>query len=498
MITGNLLVKEYEQEVGSPVIDGLTGLFNHGFFQLILDREIKRSERHGNPFSLIIIDIAAFSRYNLRTGYRSGDLLLKDVASIIRSTIRDIDWASRYWGDIFALLLVDSPVEDAQRAAQRIQSAVRDRYGDKIDLFFGLAGYSSEALNSNDLVAQAKEALKQAKSLGGKRIHFFKKPIQKEISEKAVVLIVDDDLRNLKLLDAFLNSAPYHVLKAMDGEEALAKVAAEDIDLILLDVMMPGLDGFEICRRLKTQERTRLIPIVLITALDDLDSRIKGMESGADDFISKPVNRIEILARVKSLVKSRRQNSRLTSIENVLFSLANAVEAKDQYTQGHTNRVASLAMNLGKKIGLGENELEALRIGGMLHDIGKIGIPEHILNKPGPLDPQEWEVMKTHSEIGHRICKPLEQNLGLALEVIRGHHEKLDQSGYPDGLPGPLIAMVARIMAVVDIFDAMTSDRPYRRALTREKAFSFLRQEVEAGKLDRKIVDCFIQLIDGQ
>jgi putative two-component system response regulator len=490
------LMNEYEQEVGAPFIENLTGLFNHGFFQIALDREIKRSERHGRPFTLSLIDLSGFSHYNQQIGYPAGDRLLKDLAGIIQENIREIDWAARYSGDLFALLFVATEAREALNACRRIQTGAQKRFGDKIELFFGLACFPQNASNRRDLLIQAKEALNQAKIHRGEAIRFFEINPQNMNQTKALILLVDDDSRNLKLLKGIIGST-YTVLTASDGIEALDKVNKLDVDLILLDVMMPGMDGFEVCRRLKNSEKTRLIPIVLITALDDLESRVKGIESGADDFISKPINRIEILARIKSLIKSRAQNSRLTSIENILFSLANAIEAKDQYTQGHTSRVALLAMTLGEKLGLGESEIDALRIGGMLHDIGKIGIPESILNKPGPLDSQEWELMKSHTDLGYKICRPLEKTIGLALDVIRYHHEKLDQSGYPEGLPENRISKVARIMAVVDIFDAMTSNRPYRSALSPSEAFDYLRQEADHQKLDREVVEYFIQLFQG-
>ena len=375
------------------------------------------------------------------------------------------------------------------------QSAARERLPEVLDLFIGLASFPKNALNRLDLLRQALEAVRQAKLRGGDGIYFFEPSYHNADQEKFTVLLVDDDPRNLKLLEAFLTPQPYEIITAADGEQALAIVQKQEVDLIHLDVMMPGLNGFEVCRRLKSQEHTRLIPVVLITALDDLDSRVKGMESGADDFISKPVNRIEILARTKSLIRSKKLNNSLTNIENVLFSLASAVEAKDQYTQGHTNRVAHLAMTLGKTMGLTEKELEALRLGGMLHDIGKIGIPESILNKPGPLDDREWDLMKQHSDLGYKICRPLEKTLGLALEVIRHHHEKMDQSGYPDGLAAQHIPRVARIMAVVDIYDTLITERPYRRALSREKAVAILKEESGYGKLDPEVVEHLIQLV---
>jgi putative two-component system response regulator len=489
------LITLYEETAGASFYDGLTGLFNHGFFQLILDREIKRAERQGKPFTLALVDVGGFSHYNLKHGYPAGDRLLKEIAELLTENIRSIDWAARFSGDTFALLLVDASAEDARNVAERIQSAVGQRFSDPIVLFIGLTSFPKDALSQSDLLNLTREALKQAKVQGGEGIHFFEPKRPAVSQETSTILLVDDDPLNLLLLETQLNSLSYEILKTNKGEEALALVQKKDIDLIFLDVMMPGINGYEVCKRLKAQENTRLIPIALITALDDLDSRIKGMEAGADDFISKPVNQIEIIARAKSLIRNKKLNNSLTNIENVLFSLANAVEAKDRYTQGHTTRVANLAMTLGKKVGLEEKDMEALRIGGMLHDIGKIGIPESILNKPGPLDNAEWALMKQHSDIGYKICRPLGKTLGLALEVIRHHHEKLDSSGYPDGLGAQHLSMATRIMAVVDIYDALTTDRPYRRAFSKDETLQILKKEADAGKLDPGVIEDLLQLV---
>jgi putative two-component system response regulator len=481
-------MEEYEQETGAPFQESLTGLFSHGFFQIILDREIKRFARQKNPFTLILIDLGSFGRFNRKRGYSAGDRLLKEFAALLRENIRDFDWAARYQGATFALILVDTEAEAARKVVDRIKFLFREKFPDSVDIYAGLSCFPRDAQNHHDMISQAQDALSQAKKIGGDGIYCYESQCRVEDPDKATILLVDDEPINLKLFKAFLAPFPYEVITAQDGLEALEKVGKHDLDLILMDVMMPGRNGFDVCQQLKSHEDTRLIPIVLITGLNDLESRVKGMESGADDFLSKPVNRPEFLARTKSLLRNKKLNNRLTSIENVLFSLANAVEAKDQYTQGHTVRVATLAMTLGERMGLKEKELEALRIGGMLHDIGKIGIPEHILNKPGPLDPQEWELMKTHSVIGYTICKPLGHSLGAALDVIRFHHEKMDQSGYPDGLEGSQIPLTARIMAVVDIFDALTSDRSYRPALGKEEAIGFIKKETDQGKLDSEVI----------
>jgi putative two-component system response regulator len=257
---------------------------------------------------------------------------------------------------------------------------------------------------------------------------------------------------------------------------------------MLLDIMMPGLDGYEVCKRIKARDSTRFVPIILITALDDLQAKVRGIEAGADDFLTKPANREELLARTRALVRVRELNRNLVSVENALFSLASAVEAKDNYTLGHTQRVANLAVALGKRLKLSEKEVFSLRLGGILHDVGKIGISEEILNKPGKLEDQEWEVMKNHPEIGYRICLPLKSTLGLALDVVRHHHEKLDGSSYPDGLKGDEVSLAARIMCVVDIYDALVTERPYRKAMPKKQALEILLEEVAAGKLDRRVV----------
>jgi putative two-component system response regulator len=485
----------YKRKTGAPFTDGLTGLFNHGFFQITLEREVKRCERHGEPFSLALIDIDSFALYNKRHGSVEGDRILREIADLTMKNIREADLIARYSGDVFAVILIKSDAEQSFLAAERIRQAVEMLPGEVPAVSIGLASYPHDATDSEDLIKKAQEALLQAKIRGKNRVCFLEKQTPPISDGQPKVLVVDDEPRNIKLLDALLRPLNYEVLKASNGEEALAIVNKIDLDLILLDIMMPGMDGYEVCRRLKGSEITRLIPVIMVTALDDIEAKVRGIEAGAEDFLTKPPNKTELLARTRSLIKLKRLNSNLASIENVLFSLANTVEAKDKYTQGHVERVSNMAVSLGKKLGLTERELEALRFGGALHDIGKIAVPGEILNKPGPLDPKEWDVMKSHADEGCKICLPLMKNLGPALEVIRHHHEKLDGSGYPDGLKGDEISMVARVMGVADIYDALITDRPYRKGMTKEKAFAILREEVAQGKLDKEVVECLIEVI---
>jgi putative two-component system response regulator len=248
------------------------------------------------------------------------------------------------------------------------------------------------------------------------------------------ILVVDDAVENIKLVTEILNRPKneYHIEAAGDGYEALEKVKKFNPDLIMLDVVMPGIDGFEVCRILKEDERTRLIPIVMITALDSQQDRLRGLESGVDDFISKPFNVYELVARVKNLLKLRSYINELEHAEQVIFSLARAVEAKDNYTEGHCERLSILAQYLGSELQLVDEDLLVLKRGGILHDIGKIAIDDSILLKPGPLTAEEFEIIKTHPEIGENICRPL-KTLKPVLPIIRYHQERFNGSGYPEG-----------------------------------------------------------------
>ena len=487
----------YEREINSPFKDSLSALFNHGLFQIALDREVKRSERHGEPFALALIDIDSFSAFNKLHGHLQGDRMLKMVAGLIRENIRQADLAARYSGDVFAAILTKSSIQSALVAGERIRQAVEKTSGGDPTVSVGLSSYPRDASNREGLIKKAQEALLQAKIRGKNRVHFFEKESNPTVDATPRILVVDDELRNVKLLEALLIPMNYEVIRAFNGEEALSMVSKADVDLVLLDIMMPYMDGYEVCRYLKTSEATRLIPVIMVTALGDIEAKIKGIEVGADDFLTKPPNKVELLARIRSLINVKSLNDQLANFENVLFSLAGAVEAKDVYTEGHIQRVANMAVALARKMSLSKSEIEAVRVGGILHDIGKIGASRTILNKREPLTAQEQKLMKAHADVGYKICLPLEKNLGPALEVIRSHHEKLDGSGYPDGVKGEQIPTVARVMAVVDIYDALVTDRPYRKGMAKEKALHILRQEAKEGKLDQKVIEALIELVSG-
>jgi putative two-component system response regulator len=308
------------------------------------------------------------------------------------------------------------------------------------------------------------------------------------------VLVVDDVASNRELLQGRLDDLGYDVREARDGIEALDAVAAEEPDLILLDIDMPRLDGIAVCEQLKAHPIRRLIPIVILTASNDRGTRLRGIAAGADDYLSKPFDPKELLIRTKVLLRQRELNQRLDATEGVLFALARAVEARDRHTIHHAERVGRYAEAMGAAHGLGLEDCELLFHGGVLHDLGKIAIPDAILLKPGPLTDQEFAVMKTHSVEGERICLSL-RSVAYYLPMIRHHHERVDGAGYPDHLVGNGIPLGARIAAISDAWDAMVSDRPYRRGLDEEEALRRLRQGA-GSQWDAGLVRVFVDLLD--
>ena len=302
------------------------------------------------------------------------------------------------------------------------------------------------------------------------------------------VLVADDNEASRDLLSALLSAEGYQVICAADGQQALDQVDSDSIDLALLDVVMPRPTGFEVCQSIKSKPETRLIPVVLLTSLNSDSDRIHGIMCGADEFLNKPVNKHELLARVHSLLRLKQFTDELDNAETVLFSLALAIEAKDPYTEGHCDRLSKYSVALAEKLALPDQLRVALRRGGLIHDIGKLAVPEHILLKPGPLTPEERKIMEQHTLEGERICSPL-RSFRNVLPIIRHHHEKQDGSGYPDGLKGEQIPLTARILQVTDIYDALTTDRPYRKALPVEKALAIMREEVKRGWWDGSLVN---------
>jgi putative two-component system response regulator len=323
----------------------------------------------------------------------------------------------------------------------------------------------------------------------------------------ATILIVDDDEGSRELLVFALEGGGYKLLVAGTGPEALAIATTNLPDLMLLDVMMPGMDGYEVCRILRSASRTAEMPIVMITALDDRESKLNGIEAGADDFLSKPVDRIELRARVRTITRLNRYRRLIEdqvrlevaaaelelAYDSTLEGWARALELRDHETEGHARRVTELTVRLARALGIGEAELLHIRRGALLHDIGKIGIPDRILLKPGKLDPDEWAEMKRHTIYAHNLLQPV-TFLHPAMDIPTFHHERWDGSGYPNGLSGEAIPIAARIFAVIDVWDAVTHDRPYHKAKSHAETLELIR--CESGRhFDPRVVAAFEQMM---
>jgi putative two-component system response regulator len=307
------------------------------------------------------------------------------------------------------------------------------------------------------------------------------------------VLIVDDDLRVRETMRDYVEHLGYSVRDASSAEEALAEITRETPDLVLLDVRMPGINGIDLCRQLKGDPMTHLIPVVLLTAERELDSRVAGLEAGADDYFTKPVHPRELEARLRSLVRLRRALEELEEAESLITSLALTIEARDPYTAGHCVRLAARAMAFGERLGLGEDDLKALRLGGFLHDLGKIAVPDGILLKAGPLSAEERRLMEGHPAAGDRLLGPM-RTLGLVRPIIRHHHERWDGRGYPDRIGGEEVPLLARLMAIVDVHDALCTQRPYKSPYDEEDALGSLREGARTGQFDPDLVRVFLEL----
>jgi putative two-component system response regulator len=312
---------------------------------------------------------------------------------------------------------------------------------------------------------------------------------------KQSILVVDDNVVNAALLKELLVSHGYPTVAVQNAAAAETEIRREAPDLILLDVVMPGKSGYELCRELKADSKTRLIPIVLITGLSDREDRLEGIEAGADDFLIKPISSEELFARVHSLLKLKEFTDELETADSVLCTLGLSVEARDPYTEGHCERLARYAEDLGRFLGVEEECIVALQRGGYLHDLGKIAVPDEILKKGSDLTPAEWEIMKKHPVTGETICRPL-KSLRLVLPIIRHHHEHSDGSGYPDGLRDGEIPLLPRILQVVDIYDALRTARPYKPALAHEQAALTMREEARSGLWDEELVADFFSMLD--
>ena len=313
-------------------------------------------------------------------------------------------------------------------------------------------------------------------------------------ADRPTILVVEDDAHIRDVLSGLLGTLGYRLLMAASAEQALDALNVVSPDLVLTDVHLGAMSGVELCARLKADPRYELMPVVILTAVGDLEARVAGLAAGADDFFTKPVAFVELRTRLGALLRVRLLLSQLERAEAVITTLALTIEARDPYTLGHCDRLSRYAVAVGEALGLDPEMVRSLRLGGYLHDLGKIAVPDGILLKPGPLDPIEYERIRAHPGAGSDLVLGL-RSMELVRPIMRHHHEKWDGSGYPDGLKGEAIPLGARIISVVDVFDALHTDRPYKAALPRSEAVSTLIRETDAGYWDPRVVETFLEIL---
>ncbi|MDP8982548.1 MAG: response regulator [Acidobacteriota bacterium] len=308
------------------------------------------------------------------------------------------------------------------------------------------------------------------------------------------ILIIDAEDINRRLLKGILKTSQYRILECRKASEARSVLETERVDLIIVDLMLPEVSGPQFCQWAKSNRETQLIPVLMITSVQGIENEIAAISAGADEFLTKPMHPAVVRARIRALLRTKALTDSLDEAETILFALAQAVEHRDVFTGMHCERLADFSVTLGRALGLSAPDLKALHRGGYLHDIGKVGIPDAILFKKGSLTAEEWDVMRTHTLRGEEICRPM-KSLGPVLPIIRNHHEKWDGTGYPDRLAGDQIPLLARILQVTDIYDALTTERCYKPALSRDEAFRVMEEEVRRGWRDPELVEVFRELV---
>jgi putative two-component system response regulator len=322
----------------------------------------------------------------------------------------------------------------------------------------------------------------------------MREPRTTEVTVSATVLVVDDDPDVRAVITEGLLSLGYAVRTAASAEDALIALEKAPPDLVLTDVHMGAMSGVELCARIKSDRRWALLPVVIVTAVTDLEARVAGLAAGADDFFAKPFELLEMRARVGALLRVKTLLDQLDRAESVITTLGATIEARDVYTGNHCERLARYAVDLGQALGVPDALRKALRLGGYLHDLGKIAVPDGVLLKPGPLTVAEREQVNRHPGVGADLVREM-QTLHAVRPIIRHHHERWDGAGYPDGLRGEAIPLGARIMAVVDVYDALRTERPYKPPLALGASLDVLRAETDRGAFEPRIVEAFLTVL---
>ncbi len=512
--------------------DSLTGLNNARYLREESRAIEKRATRDGRALSAVMIDVDRFKAYNDTFGHPAGDEVLRQIGAILRREARAGDLVARYGGEEFAIILPGADTAKAREFAERLRQAIGAHPWPlrQVTVSLGVATGTPPATGAVTLLSRADEALFAAKRAGRNRVMLsesadegleaeslvaIRDPELREYSARAgpLVLHVDDDLAYLREMKRHLRRAGFRVLQAETWAEGLAK-AAEVPDLIVLDVRLADGDGLELCRRLKLDPATAAIPILIVSdILQTGADRAQAVDAGASAALLKSGDPAEFLAVALSLVRTSRSHGELARsigemgerlgeqaarmerfCDATIEGWARMLELRDHETEGHSRRVADLAMRVARTMGLDDASLIHVRRGALLHDIGKIAVPDAILGKDGPLDEAEWLVMRRHPELARRMLEPIGFLLP-ALAIPTGHHERWDGTGYPQGLKGEEIPISARIFAVADIFDALSHDRPYRLAWPADRVIEHI-ISLSGTHLDPKVVDAFRSIFD--
>jgi putative two-component system response regulator len=318
--------------------------------------------------------------------------------------------------------------------------------------------------------------------------------VLEDAAQASTILIVDDVDLNRRLVRGILKATPYRILEAKRPSAAFSILDTEKIDLVMVDLVMPEMSGIDFCQMLKSDRRTQLIPILMATSVQGIETEVAGLESGADEFLIKPLRPTLVRTRIRTMLRNKALIDSLDEAETILFALAQSVEHRDRYTGMHCERLAAYGIAIAQALGLSKQDQLALFRGGYLHDIGKISIPDSILFKRGLLTEEEWQIMRQHTVRGEEICRPM-KTLAPVLPIIRSHHERWDGSGYPDNLRGEEIPLLARILQVADIYDALTTARPYKPAFSHDRAIAVMMEEARRGWRDPELVPLFAEVV---
>ncbi len=557
------LVTDYSVKLESDVLrDALTGIANRRAFEYELKRRISEWNRQRTPVGLLMIDVDHFKSINDRFGHRLGDAVLHAVAKTLTSAIREMDLVARYGGEEFGIILPSTTIADAKEAAERARKSLAAQdfsieehkieltasvgianamSGDDADLFVRRADMALYAAKRNgrnccffhdgSSCVAVTQAHREENSVRDRQVAYgLERPV-----EDCKIAIVDDEVWTIAVVKKYLQDAGFqNCVEINDSTQALETIHREQPDLVLLDIQMPHVSGLEILQTLRIDTPARSIPVLIFTSASDTDTKVSALELGATDFLQKPVDASELLARVRNTLLAKSHFDNLADYSNKLEHevrlrttelsasrreaiqcLARAAELRDDETGQHVLRVGRYAAIVARELGFSEERVVWMEHAAQLHDVGKIGIPDAVLNKPGPLNAAEYELMKTHCAAGTRIIRDEIEiqsdvpqhhtQLGasvfhncnspimrMAALVAESHHEKWDGSGYPLGLAGKEIAIEGRITAVADVFDALSTERPYKKAIPLEKCFQMM-EECRGSQFDPDVLDAFFR-----